>query len=201
MKCDVPEERSLGIRRAQNQMSRTGECTLQIHLPCGPETNLCHCCAHVVWCYPADKVPPLKKLGMCLCGSQSSPGAAEAPNSQALVGAGLWRNATDGHLTACHHLFSRYPRVSHHHSHCDFSGVQMWWIWWVHLCHPWRLQGRPKSFSWPLTDWPRRARGSRWQGQSRGSTHQWCGEKWTSNKTSGASWCAIHLFKVTSCLS
>lgn len=113
-----------------------------------------------------------------------------------------WVDCHRWHLTVSHHLFSRYPCVSHDHSHCDFSGVPMWWIWWVHLCHPWRLQGRPESFSWPLTDpEEQETPGDRdIASVSGGSTHQWCDEKWTSNKMSEASWCAIHLFKVTSCL-
>ena len=49
-------------------------------------------------------------------------------------------------------VLSRYTRVSYDHSHCDFSGVSIWWIWWLHLHHTWRLQGRPKPFSWSLTD-------------------------------------------------
>lgn len=118
---------------------------------------------------------------------------------------GMWPTRVDclrWHLTVSHHLFSRYPRVSHDHSHCDFSGVPMWWIWRVHLCHPWRLQGRPESFSWPLTDPEEQETpgGRDIASVSGGSTHQWCDEKRTSNKMSEASWCAIHLFKVTSCL-
>lgn len=49
-------------------------------------------------------------------------------------------------------VLSRYTRVSYDHSHCDFSGVSIWWIWWLHLHHTRRLQGRPKPFSWSLTD-------------------------------------------------
>lgn len=94
-------------------------------------------------------------------------------------------------------VLSRYTRVSYDHSHCDFSGVSIWWIWWLHLHHTWRLQGRPKPFSWSLTDTeddaiqPRKARECRdprvnpnrrdkcfhrGKGNYVDSTHQWYNE-------------------------
>lgn len=47
-------------------------------------------------------------------------------------------NQTDNPLTSC--LFSRHPRVPHHHGHRDVPGVPLWRIRRVHFHHPKRLQ-------------------------------------------------------------